>query len=81
MGIRIPHSGAYGYAIANQVFGSLQSDLITVSPSTQNDPYAYVRDELDPDDSASAYALRVKFYDANEVYLGTYQNSYTESVR
>jgi hypothetical protein len=70
----VPHNGSYGYAISNHVYGYLQSDAVPVDPGAEYDLYAYVRGELDPDDSHMKWVIRANFYDADDNYLG-YQNA------
>ena len=58
-GTAAPHSGSYAYVISNHVYGSLNSDLINVSPNTTYDAYAWVRGEIDAEDSAGNWILLV----------------------
>jgi len=76
-GAAAPHGGSYGYTISDQAMGALDSDYITtnISPNTQYNLYAYVRGEVDADDSAHNYQVRIMFYDSNSSYLG-YQDAY-----
>jgi len=68
------HSGEYGYAISNHAYGYLRSDAIAISPNTAYDLYAWVRGEIDPDDSGGGWIIRASFFDSGDVYIG-YQNA------
>ncbi len=72
-GTAAPHGGSYAYAISNHVYGYLRSDPIAISPNTQYDLYAYVRGELDPDDSHGGWIIRACFYNSSGAYL-SYQD-------
>jgi RHS repeat-associated protein len=69
-----PQSGLYAYAISNHSQGNLQSDSVSVTPNSDYDLYAFIRGELDPDDSHGAWRLRVNYYDSAGTYL-TYQDA------
>jgi hypothetical protein len=66
---------AYADTISNLAFGAIQSDAFIVSPNTQYDLYAWVRGELDPNDSAHTWQIRALYYDANNAYIN-YQDAY-----
>ena len=63
-GTTIPHNGTYAYAISNQVHGYVESPPIAVQPNTDYDLNAWVRGELDAEDSFGSWKLRVVFYDS-----------------
>jgi RHS repeat-associated protein len=65
------HSGSYAYVISNHAYGYLRSDPIAVSPNTEYDLYAWVRGELDPDDSQGAWIIRARFYDSSGSYISS----------
>jgi hypothetical protein len=76
-GTGAPHSGSYAYAISNHAYGYLQTDMITILPSTEYDLYAYVRGELDAEDSeGGGWLIRAYYYDSGDNYI-SYQNSAT----
>jgi hypothetical protein len=58
-GTAAPHSGSYAYVISNHVYGSLNSDLINVSPNSTYDAYACVRGEIDAEDSSGLWLVRI----------------------
>ena len=58
-GASAPHSGSYAYSISNLAYGGIDSNFISVKPSTPYTLQAYLKGELDPDDSAPAPAQRV----------------------
>ncbi len=65
-GTAAPHSGGYAYSISNHAYGYLESDLITIRSNTQYDLYAYVRGELDINDSeGGGWLIRAYFYDSS----------------
>jgi YD repeat-containing protein len=65
-----PRTGSFGYAISNHAYGYLQSNPIAVQPNTQYDLYAWVRGEIDLDDSASRWYIRLNFYNSSGGSLG-----------
>ena len=69
-----PQSGQYAYAISNHSKGNLQSDSVSVTPNSTYDLYAFIRGELDPDDSHGTWQLRINYYDSAGTYL-TYQDA------
>jgi RHS repeat-associated protein len=66
-----PGSGSYAYALSNHAYGVLQSDPIAVSANTQYDLYAWVRGELDPDDSTGQWIVRAHFYNSSGTLLSS----------
>jgi RHS repeat-associated protein len=68
------HSGSRAYATSNHAYGLLQSSAIAVSPNTQYDLYAYVRGELDAEDSGGNWVIRARFYNSSGAYI-SYQNA------
>ena len=50
------------------------SGLITIQPNTQYDLYAYVRGEIDAEDSAGQWLIRAYYCDSNNNYL-SYQDA------
>ena len=56
------HAGSYAYALGNHASGYLESDYISVIPRSY-DLYAYVRGELDADDSHGTWEIRAAFYE------------------
>ena len=73
-GTAAPRSGSYAYAISNQAYGYLLSDYINILPSTQYDLSAYVRGELDTEDSVGEWIIRAYFYDSSNNVI-EYQNA------
>ena len=57
-----PHGGSYAYAISNHTYGHLESSPINVFPSANYDLRAYVRGELDAEDSHGNWEIRAYFY-------------------
>ncbi len=69
------HSGSYGYAISNLAYGYLESGNITIRPNHEYDLYAYLRGELDPEDShGGGWIIRAYYYDSSGTYI-SYQNA------
>ena len=64
-GTASPHEGSYGYAVSNQAYGYLDSGLITIQPNTQYDLSAWVRGELDGEDSAGQWLIKAYYYDGS----------------
>jgi hypothetical protein len=71
-----PHSGSRAEVISNHAYGYLQSDEIAVSANTQYDLYAYVRGELDPEDSGGQWTIRAYFYNSSGGQI-----SYTDAAK
>ena len=73
-GIADNYTGTYGRAITNAVYGYLESDSITVDHGHQYDVDAWVRGEIDPDDSRGpadeAWIVRVAFFNSTGGSLG-----------
>jgi hypothetical protein len=65
-GTGVPSAGSYAYVISNHVYAKLQSDPVTVDPSTEYDLSAWVRGELDPDDGLLGVKVRVAYYRADD---------------
>ena len=74
-GTAAPHNGSYAYAISNHTYGYLDSGLIDIQPNMQYDLYAYVRGEIDGDDSAGSWIIRAYYCDSNGNYIGYYQDA------
>jgi RHS repeat-associated protein len=70
-GTSTPHSGSYGYALSNQAYGWLQSDAISVLPNTQYDLYAWVKGEIDGEDSNGAWLIRAIYYNSGGGIIST----------
>jgi RHS repeat-associated protein len=62
-GIAAPHGGSYAYITGNLASGYLQSNPVTVRPSSVVDLYAWVRGEIPADDSEGSWIIRAQFYD------------------
>ena len=61
---------SYGYAISNLAYGILESASIAVTGNTNYNLFAYLRGELDTEDSESGgWIVRAMFYDANNTAL------------
>ncbi|MCP3977344.1 MAG: hypothetical protein GY720_22875, partial [bacterium] len=73
-GIADNYSGSYGRAIANVAYGYLESDAIPVDHGEQYDVSAWIRGEIDADDSTGAtdpaWLIRVLFYNSTGGSLG-----------
>jgi len=78
-GTAAPHSGEYSLAISNHAHGRLTSAGVAVSPGAQYHVSAWVRGEIDPDDSRNGILIRTSFYAADGSYIG-YQNAYSDST-
>lgn len=72
-GIADNHTGTYGRTITNIAYGYLQSDPINVDEGHQYDVHAWMRGEIDIDDSRGpndpAWMIRVRFYDSTGAAL------------
>lgn len=67
------HSGDsqhYGHGITNHGYGYLASDLINVSPSVEYQLKAWLRGQIDPEDSTHGWIIRAYFYDGSSSYIG-----------
>jgi YD repeat-containing protein len=78
-GSAAPHSGDHAIVISNHAYGRLTSAEIDVNPAAPHDLYAWVRGEVDSDDSRNGFLIRASFYASDGTYLG-YQNSYSDST-
>jgi hypothetical protein len=65
-GTGVPSAGTYAYTISNHVYAKLQSDPVTVDPSTEYDLTTWVRGELDDDDRLLGIKVRVAYYRADD---------------
>jgi len=64
-GIANQHWGSYGYAISNLAYGYVYSEPVAVTPGVSYDVSAWVRGELDPDEShETTWKVRAQFYNA-----------------
>lgn len=70
-GTATPHSGTHAIAISNHAYAALEAAQINVSPNTQHDAYAWVRGEIDAEDSWGQWILKVLQYDSAGVYLSS----------
>ena len=68
-GIADNHTGTYGRAITNITYGYLQSDSVPVVAGHTYDVSAWMRGQIDPDDSrgatGAAWIVRVYFYNSS----------------
>ena len=65
-GIAAPRQGSYAFTISNQAYANIYSALITnIQPGQAYDVSAYVRGEMDSDDSAGCWYVRVEFFKAD----------------
>jgi len=64
-----PHSGTYGYAITNNVYGYLTSAAITATPSTQYNVSAWLRGELDDALGQGGWLVRATFYNSSNTQI------------
>ena len=58
-----------GTSLSNHAYGILESDQLAVQPSESYDLRAWLRGEIDVEDSIGRWILRAQFYDANHSYL------------
>ena len=56
-----PHSGAYGYALSNHANGYLYTTEIAITPGVQYDLYAWLRGEIDDEDSWGGWTIMAHF--------------------
>ena len=68
-GMATERTGQYGYAISNVGYGYKWTDPIPVTPGDELDVFAWMRGEIDPDDSAGSAGVRAYFYDSSGAYL------------
>ena len=68
-GMATERTGQYGYAISNVGYGYKWTDPISVTPGDELDVFAWMRGEIDPDDSAGSAGVRAYFYDSSGAYL------------
>jgi hypothetical protein len=78
-GTAAPHSGEYSLVVSNHAYGRLTSATIGVNPNAQYDLHAWVRGEIDPDDSRNGILIRASFYTSDGSYIG-YENAYVDST-
>ena len=60
---------------ATRLMATWTSGLIDIQPNMQYDLYAYVRGEIDGDDSAGSWIIRAYYCDSNGNYIGYYQDA------
>ena len=68
-GMATERTGQYGYAISNVGYGYKWTDPISVTPGDELDVFAWMRGEIDPDDSAGSAGVRAYFYDSSGAYV------------
>lgn len=68
-----PHSGSYAYTISNNVYGSVSTKLMAVTPNTQYDVSTRARGETSGYQGVGGFILRVQSYDSHGQYL-SYQD-------
>ncbi len=73
-GIASPLSGDHAYAISNLASGCVVSDPIDVSAGQTYELTAYMRGEIDRDDSFGGVAVRTEFRGADGQVLGTHDS-------
>ncbi len=73
-GTAASHSGSYAYSLSNHANGWLESEPLPVSPGAGYDVYAWLRGELDADDSHGQWIVRAAFYRADGSFL-SYQDA------
>jgi hypothetical protein len=78
-GTAAPHSGEYSLVVSNHAYGRLTSATISANPNAQYDLHAWVRGEIDPDDSRNGILIRASFYTSDGSYIG-YENAYVDST-
>ncbi len=72
-----PKPGSYAYSITNDAYGNIRSDQFPVTAGVQYDATAWIRGEVDTDDSRDTgvvWIVRVRWEDLNGTYLG-YSNA------
>ncbi|MCP4421612.1 MAG: LamG domain-containing protein, partial [Chloroflexi bacterium] len=74
--IGAPASGNSSYAISNLAYGIIESDFVTLTPKNPQTPdptyklTAFIRGEIDLDDSQQGWVIRARFYDDTNTQLG-----------
>jgi RHS repeat-associated protein len=69
-GTASPHWGTHAYVISNHVYGYLLSNAILSAPGRQYVLSAWVRGELDAEDSEGYWRVRLYFYNSGGVEIG-----------
>jgi len=62
-------SGSKAYVISNHAYGRLDSAMISIAGGKKYSVNAYLRGEIDPEDSNNGWIIRARFYTSSGAYI------------